>query len=133
MEHSTTTLGDAGKAVDGGDKMSNTRAEHADEQGADHDAETHQKSDDGRKRKGNFSAPSGRQQHGSRGGGRNDDKRHKKGNMGRGDYLYVERPSSQCKSTSQLTDSAATAQISDKRHTIHARSTMRPVPPRPTA
>ncbi|KAK0854430.1 tRNA pseudouridine synthase 1 [Friedmanniomyces endolithicus] len=87
MEHSTTTLGDAGKAVDGGDKMSNTRAEHADEQGADHDAETHQKSDDGRKRKGNFSAPSGRQQHGSRGGGRNDDKRHKKGNMGRGDYF----------------------------------------------
>ncbi|KAK0250610.1 hypothetical protein B0A54_14556 [Friedmanniomyces endolithicus] len=87
MEHSTTTLGDAGKAVDGGDKMSNTRAEHADEQGADHDAETHRKSDDGRKRKGNFSAPSGRQQHGSRGGGRNDDKRHKKGNMGRGDYF----------------------------------------------
>ncbi|KAK0276062.1 tRNA pseudouridine synthase 1 [Friedmanniomyces endolithicus] len=87
MEHSTTTLGDAGKAVDGGDEMSNTRAEHADEQGADHDAETHRKSDHGRKRKGNFSAPSGQQQHGSRGGGRNDDKRHKKGNMGRGDYF----------------------------------------------
>ncbi|KAK0320926.1 tRNA pseudouridine synthase 1 [Friedmanniomyces endolithicus] len=87
MEPSTTTLGDAGKAVDGGNKMSNTRAEHADEQGADHDTETYQKSDDGRKRKGNFGASNSRQQHGSRGGGRNDDKRHKKGNMGRGDYF----------------------------------------------
>ncbi|KAK0897257.1 tRNA pseudouridine synthase 1 [Friedmanniomyces endolithicus] len=87
MEHSTAALGDVGKAVDGGNKMSDTRPEHTDEQGADHDAEPHQNSDDRRKRKGNFSAPSGRQQHGSRGGGRNDDKRHKKGNMGRGDYF----------------------------------------------
>lgn len=92
MDHATAILEDAGKAIDksaGQQQPENAAPKpeattHATETAGDDDSRA--KSDNPRKRKGNYPDYSIRQG-GGRGRANDDNKRHKKGDMGRADYL----------------------------------------------
>ena len=88
MDHATAILEDAGKAIDKSAEQQDTASKpEAAPNVTDGDDDKREKSDNPRKRKGNY--PDASIRHGGRGRGDGDDKRHKKGDMGRGEYLYV--------------------------------------------
>lgn len=91
MDHATAILEDAGKAIDKSADQPDAAptpeaAPNATETTGDDD-DNRAKSDNPRKRKGNYPDYSIRQGGGRGRGADGDSKRHKKGDMGRSDYL----------------------------------------------